>query len=474
MMKKLAILWIWAALLLGGCDDFLTSRDKSTVLENNLFTDREGVEDALYGIYAGLAKEELYGVYVPFEMDFLAQFYMSGNTALNPVLEYEHAREVSRGIANRIWQTMYHSISDINNFLANLDAYEGKHLEFDDIYRGEALGLRAYLHFDLLRIFAPVTLTERGIPYVRHFGPTVTSFSTVKECYDFIIADLQEAEKLLQADDTLLVLPRVRSNEFVIKRNREVHFNLYAVQATLARVYYMRGESGDLEKAGEYASALIGSEKFPLVSEPRNVTYMMGGVIAETEAIWGLSNSTLYSSLYSYYIARGMNAFDPAARQVRLYTEFSGELDCRRDWFRNVVATGDITRTVKLLDPVELGFTSTSPNGLKGVNQIRIAEMYLIAAEAALAANSPVAQRYLDDLVASRGMSRFVGTLTLDNIDKEWRKELVAEGQVWFQMKHRHPQTVTTVYGNELTMTEGMWQLLIPDDEFDFREDFTM
>lgn len=470
-MKKLAILWILAALLLGGCDDFLTSRDKSTVLENKLFTNREGVEDALYGIYAGLAQSTVYGVDMPFWMDFLAQFYIPGNTSLNSMLEYKHDREECRRLYNSIWQVMYHSISDINSFLSNLDAYEGEALRFEDLYRGEALGLRAYLHFDLLRMFAPVELSERGIPYVRHFGPDVTSFFTVKECYDLIIQDLLEAEKLLREDETLLTWPRVRSHEFIICRNRELHFNWYAVQATLARVYYMRGEPGDLEKAGEYARALIESEKFPLVREVKDVTYMMAGVIAETEAIWGLSSKTLYDKLYSRYIGRGMDSYDPTADQIGLYASVAGEMDARRDWFGNTVATGDYTRTLKLLDPVELANSSTSPAGLEGINQIRIAEMYLIAAEAALATNPTAAQGYLDDLVISRGLPKFPGTLTLENIDKEWRKELVCEGQVWFQMKHRHPRTVTSAYGQELTMSEGMWQLLIPDDEFDFRED---
>ena len=470
-MKKLAILWIWAALLLGGCDDFLTSRDKSTVLENKLFTNREGVEDALYGIYAGLAQSTVYGVDVPFWMDFLAQFYIPANASLNSMLEYEHDREECRRVYNSIWQGMYHSISDINNFLSNLDAYEGERLRFEDLYRGEALGLRAYLHFDLLRMFAPVKLSERGIPYVKHFGPDVTSFFTVKECYDLIIQDLLDAEKLLREDETLLTWPRVRSHEFIICRNREVHFNWYAVQATLARVYYMRGEPGDLEKAGEYARALIESEKFPLVREVKDVTYMMAGVIAETEAIWGLSTKTLDDKLYPRYIGRGMDSYDPTASQIGLYASVAGEMDARRDWFGNTVATGDYTRTLKLLDPVELANSSTPPAGLEGINQIRIAEMYLIAAEAALAANPTAAQGYLDDLVISRGLSKFPGTLTLENIDKEWRKELVCEGQVWFQMKHRYPQTVISAYGQELTMSENMWQLLIPDDEFDFRED---
>lgn len=238
-MKKLAILWILAVLLLGGCDDFLTSRDKSQVLEKVLFTDREGVEDALYGIYAGLAKSGLYGAEMSYRLDLLAQFYEPLTSSLYDMLEYEFDDPGVRPFQNDIWKSMYRSISDINNFLDNLDAYEGKELRFENLYRGEALGLRAYLHFDLLRMYASVKMSERGIPYVTRFGSSVTSFSTVKECYDFIIGDLTEAERLLRQDDTLLTLPRVRSHEFIMCRNRELHFNWYAVQATLARVYYM-------------------------------------------------------------------------------------------------------------------------------------------------------------------------------------------------------------------------------------------
>lgn len=468
-MKRLAIIWILAALLWGGCDDFLTSRDKSQVLEKTLFTNREGVEDALYGIYSRLANASLYGADVPAWMDLLAQFYTPSNTSLKVLLEYEHDREECRGIYDAIWSTMYKAVSDINNFLANLDAYEGKSLMFEDLYRGEALGLRAYLHFDLLRMFAPVKMGERGIPYVTQFGTSVTSFSTVKECYDFILGDLLEAEKLLRADDTLLVLPRVRSHKFIICRNREVHFNWYAVQATLARVYYMRGEPGDLEKAGQYARAVIESGKFPFITNPKDARFMVAGVVAETEGIWGLSNTKLYESLYSRFVLEGSSSFDPFTDQINLYRSE----DWRREWFRTVPGTSR-TRSVKIMDPVELGIAEAAPAGLEGVNQIRVAEMYLIAAEAAMESNPEAARKYLDDLACSRGLEQFQGELTLDDIDNEWRRELVQEGQVWFLMKHRHPETVTTVYKDEITMTEDKWQLRIPDDEFEFREDFTM
>lgn len=52
----------------------------------------------------------------------------------------------------------------------------------------------------------------------------------------------------------------------------------------------MRNKPGDLEKAGQYAKEIIDSEKFPLVDK-LEVQYMVAGVVAGTEGIWGLSNT---------------------------------------------------------------------------------------------------------------------------------------------------------------------------------------
>lgn len=231
-MKKRLIILSLVSILLGSCEDFLTPRDKSQVLEGTLFTNREGVEDALYGIYSSLASGSLYGVSIPEYMDVLAQFYKPQQTTgtFSYMIAYDHDHDATRSVYGSIWSGMYKVISDINNFLEKLDAWDGEKLTLMDVYRGEALGLRAYLHFDLLRMFAPVQSDQRGIPYVTRFGVSVTPFSSVEKCYDLIIGDLLEAEKLLKEDETNLTLPRVRTHDFIVKKNRELHFNLYGGQ----------------------------------------------------------------------------------------------------------------------------------------------------------------------------------------------------------------------------------------------------
>jgi len=60
--------------------------------------------------------------------------------------------------------------------------------------------VRAFLHFDLLRLFAPNIERgdEQAIPYVEHFSISPVERSTVREVYERIVADLTEAYGLLR------------------------------------------------------------------------------------------------------------------------------------------------------------------------------------------------------------------------------------------------------------------------------------
>ena len=65
---------------------------------------------------------------------------------------------------------MYNIIANINNFLKYIDKNRSviKTGKYYELMKGEALGLRAFLHFDLLRLFGPVyseNPTGKAIPY---------------------------------------------------------------------------------------------------------------------------------------------------------------------------------------------------------------------------------------------------------------------------------------------------------------------
>ena len=71
---------------------------------------------------------------------------------------------------------------------------------------GEAIGLRAYMHFDLLRMYAPAPAanpnTRTFIPYVDKYPSYVNDKQTVSYCLEHAIADLKESQRILFDIDT--------------------------------------------------------------------------------------------------------------------------------------------------------------------------------------------------------------------------------------------------------------------------------
>ena len=95
---------------------------------------------------------------------------------------------------------MYSNIAYANNVLEHLEKFSPADMQFYNIYKGEALGLRAFMHFDLLRIFSEqITVNESadGIPYSTRFSLFAPDILKSKDVYKRIISDLRSAEQLL-------------------------------------------------------------------------------------------------------------------------------------------------------------------------------------------------------------------------------------------------------------------------------------
>lgn len=139
------------------CDNFLDVHPKGEIVGKDLLSERKGFENALYGVYASMRNDKAYGAYMTYYvMDVLAQYFnCPGNSDITDLsaFKYKENPEVTK-VFSDIWSTMYQNISYANNILVNLENQSPETLEFYDIYKGEALGLRAYMHFDLLRLYA--------------------------------------------------------------------------------------------------------------------------------------------------------------------------------------------------------------------------------------------------------------------------------------------------------------------------------
>lgn len=156
-MMKIYVLILGLALGMWSCDDFLTVRPKSDILESDLFATSVGVEDALYGVYAKLGQSALYGEDMTWGVvDLMAQYFLlntNHGSDRYAVAQFSHENTDARARYGAMWIQMYQTIGYTNNLINALSAKDENSMRYYSIYLGEALGVRAFcilIWFDCL------------------------------------------------------------------------------------------------------------------------------------------------------------------------------------------------------------------------------------------------------------------------------------------------------------------------------------
>lgn len=471
-LKNIMILLV---LFVGGnsCDSFLEVRPKGEVLEDDLLKNAKGFENALYGVYAKMGSSNLYGRNLSYyALDLMAQYYTSsGNNEATPLWQYDYKNTRVENRFYNIWCEMYTNIANVNNVLEHLENYTPVDMEFYNIYKGEALGLRGFMHFDLLRIFSE-QITENGdaegIPYSVQFSLFAPDILKSKEVYNRIISDLRTAEQLL--DDEELYASASSDANFL--KDQNIHFNLQAVQATLARVYLTQGT---LDSALYYAQQVMAKSSLDLL----DVTEINGafeGILSPKETIFGIYTKNfaqlviedLHNSTSFYSLKMRYNIQD-------LYQTSFGNDYRWNNWY-TYNATSQEWKLDKLTDEYVLNDReSFRPDGqIRGINLIRLAEMYYIASECALRlGHEDQALDYFNTLIESRGLVALdkrnpAETLTVEKITEDRYREFAGEGQSFYNMK-RLNLNITNVEGKTVVADKSVYTVDIPSQEFEYR-----
>ena len=312
----------------------------------------------------------------------------------------------------------------------------------------------------------------KAIPYVTKYTFKVTPFSSVEEVYEKIIADLKEAETCLAEDETLM--PKIRKGgEKGFTGARELHFNLYAAQAMLARVYWMKG---DLENAKKYANKVIQSEKFQFVNQEDLSTFMKRR-ISLSETIWGLYTTNISSYLYDRQLLLNKMSLPTGWKDIyKTVGENEGSYDKRYNaWFITKEYSGKSKDILSKIMDESNDASEYSGGAYFGFSMIRIPEMYYIMAEALLEeGDKEYARDYLDAVVSARGMVKFADRdtgkdITLDDIMNERRKELFGEGQWWFCLKRLNRDVYVHALDATLKGSDRIYTLPLPTEELDPR-----
>jgi hypothetical protein len=469
--RNLYIALSLSLLLLSSCEEWLSVTPKSRIESSELFESEAGFRDALWGVYTQMAASGEYGKELTFgTVDVIGQVYYNAGTASSPytyLKNYQYTQSTAEDIINSIWKNMYNTIANVNNLVENLEVADVSMFAADhyNVLLGEALGLRAFLHFDVLRLFAPSYLVgaeQPAIPYVTQYTFRITSRSSVSEVIDLALDDLKRASELLKTSDPIHTGKTVEEDD-VLLIHRYFHLNYYAIKALMARIYMYKG---DLVNAGICSKEIINSEKFRWTSvdniavinaTTRDRTFSNEQIFAlQVQNMVDNINSVLTETIYN----TSRFVFNNAFLNNRWPTG-THATDWRRLYFWSdvIAGTSDYRFCNKLWQP-----ESMPVEYAKRMPLIRLPEMYLIAAESDIAN----AASFLDVIRKNRGIQEAVSYTTEADLQKEiqreYLREFVCEGVVFFYYKRLNAVSVDGFTGS---FKSDNYVLPIPKEEIE-------
>lgn len=181
------------------CESFLELPPENAVTVANYFENESDFEQAVTGIYSPLLTINDAGNYSDWALSEMRSdnTHFIYNPAVRGQLEAEHFADFlvepdNPGIAT-MYNYYYLIVSRANQVLAHID---GADIETDarDNLKGQALFLRAFAYFKLVRYFGGVPLYLTPVTTMEE---SVLPRSTVEEVYEVILDDVTEAAQLL-------------------------------------------------------------------------------------------------------------------------------------------------------------------------------------------------------------------------------------------------------------------------------------
>ena len=330
------------------------------------------------------------------------------------------------------------------------------------------------MHFDILRLFCENIVNNQsaqGIPYVDKYDLKVSPFLSAEAAYGRIIGDLKAVEEIMLENGEYFENADQQNNEFL--KDRQIHMNLYAVQGMLARVYWMKG---DLKTAAEYAQKVLDCGYFEL-ADKSEIEDLVNGVLSPKETIWGLFSATFYTNVRAnLYLTGSSSCLFLKSDHDDTYLADKEGMDYRYEkWFKNysaIEASG--MRCVKILDTYELTYSTRPDARVKGINMLRLPELYYIITEYYLSLeNQDEAVKYFDKVLQSRGLTGYAdrqgASLTLEKVIQERRKELICEGQYFFTQKRYNQSIYEPKSGKLYPASNDIYVFPLPENETEYR-----
>jgi len=484
-MKKYIIVALAAVLSFSSCKDFLVKDPIMTQSTELTLSDFNGLNKSVAGAYAPLVDGSWYGAFLVLNSEMRVGNAMiptnSAFTSGRMTTPYKMTYEPSS--TESLWSTAYYVISAVNNVISKIDAdfsslVSARSTEADlNNLKAEALALRALAHFDLLRLYGYTNHNSDkeayGVPVITvpQLPSDMPARATVSDTFKQIIADLTEAEKLMEDS---YERSGVSDSKAVVTKP--------VIQALLSRVYLY---NKDYQKAADYATLVINSGNYKLWTA------------AEYTSVWGKEAAADGGEVIFEVYGKQANDYDEYWEGPSHMTNPNGYADCAAS--NELVALfeeGDVrgSKGVRGTDDGKVMFCTdkdqasgnqfwtmkyygkgdgnvTSTPDVNNTIVIRLSEMYLNRAEAianGASVSGVTAKDDVNKIRSNRGASD-LGAVGVDLILKERRLELNFEGHYWFDLARTGKGFVyeDSVVKKDVPSDSKYWAMPIPKSQID-------
>lgn len=473
--------------LLCSCGKWIDVQPTDRISEDQLFSSREGYLKALNGVYVEMADPSLYGQFLTAgAVDAMGQYYVLRND-FNPYFyfgTFSYTAAINKIGFESVWQKSYSIIRNLNILLEKVGEASNAVLPepYFSLVKGEALALRAYIHFDLLRLFGPAwSASEKDVPVMPYYhkaSKEIAPLYSSVEVMDLVLADLNAAQEYLRKADPILstgIGNQNGTNGDNSLNYRQYRLNYYATNVLLSRAYLWMN---DKTKAGALAKETIDlvhrdqNPLFPFVTSADAMNISLPDRLFTSEvmfAMYTINRVEVYNNLFSPAI-NPSNRLAPNAGNTdvtRVNAMYDDQNDYRRKIWEPYALTGaTLTTNQKFKDDVD------GP-GRYMIPLLRVSELYLIAAECSTNLTESLA--YINILRLHRNafsVTAATSSALQQIITNEYRREFVCEGQQFFYYKRLGFTELPNHVG--LTGTKPMplnsYRVPLPESETSLRQ----